>query len=117
MKKILVTGGAGYVGCVLVPKLLQAGYEVTVLDLYIYGEDVLAGARGNPRLRRGRLCSPLRRTRKILIRWKFICRRTHSMIYEGLKVWMHPSHSLQRARRARRGCNSCPWVGLLNSIR
>src|SRR5215469_18435377 len=39
--RILVTGGAGYVGSNLVPKLLQAGYGVTVLDLCIYG-DVLA---------------------------------------------------------------------------
>jgi nucleoside-diphosphate-sugar epimerase len=39
--RILVTGGAGYVGSNLVPKLLQAGYRVTVLDLCIYG-DVLA---------------------------------------------------------------------------
>jgi nucleoside-diphosphate-sugar epimerase len=38
---ILVTGGAGYVGSNLVPKLLAAGYRVTVLDLCIYG-DVLA---------------------------------------------------------------------------
>ena len=39
--KILITGGAGYVGSKLVPKLLELGYEVTVLDLMIYGEDVL----------------------------------------------------------------------------
>lgn len=38
---VLVTGGAGYKGAVLVPKLLKAGYEVTVLDWYIYGENVL----------------------------------------------------------------------------
>jgi nucleoside-diphosphate-sugar epimerase len=38
---VLVTGGAGYVGSSLVPKLLAAGYRVTVLDLCIYG-DVLA---------------------------------------------------------------------------
>jgi nucleoside-diphosphate-sugar epimerase len=37
-KRILVTGGAGYVGSNLVPKLLKVGYEVVVLDLYIYGE-------------------------------------------------------------------------------
>lgn len=41
MKKIFVTGGAGYVGSVLVPKLLENGFKVTVLDLMIYGEDVL----------------------------------------------------------------------------
>jgi len=40
-KKILVTGGAGYVGAALIPKMLLKGYSVTVLDLMIYGEDVL----------------------------------------------------------------------------
>ncbi len=41
MKKIFITGGAGYVGSKLVPTLLKLNYEVTVLDLMIYGEDVL----------------------------------------------------------------------------
>ena len=41
MKKILITGGAGYVGSKLVPSLLDKDYQVTVLDLMIYGEDVL----------------------------------------------------------------------------
>ena len=41
MKKILITGGAGYVGAVLVLHLLKKGYTATVLDLMIYGEDVL----------------------------------------------------------------------------
>jgi nucleoside-diphosphate-sugar epimerase len=40
IKHILVTGGAGYVGSALVPRLLDDGYKVTVLDLYLYGEDV-----------------------------------------------------------------------------
>ncbi len=39
--KIFVTGGAGYVGSKLVPKLLDLGHTVTVLDLMIYGEEVL----------------------------------------------------------------------------
>ena len=50
LKKVLVTGGAGYVGSVLVPKLLQAGYGVRVLDLYIYGEHVLDSVKNHPNL-------------------------------------------------------------------
>jgi nucleoside-diphosphate-sugar epimerase len=49
--RVLVTGGAGYVGSVLVPKLIAAGYEVTVLDLYIYGADVFADHRKDHGLR------------------------------------------------------------------
>jgi len=51
-KHVLVTGGAGYVGCVLVPRLLQAGYAVTVYDLLLYGSDGL-GSHANLRLIRG----------------------------------------------------------------
>ena len=40
-QSVYVTGGAGYVGSALIPKLLDKGYKVTVLDLMIYGEDVL----------------------------------------------------------------------------
>ncbi len=36
-KNILITGGTGYVGSVLVPKLLAKGHHVTVYDLMIYG--------------------------------------------------------------------------------
>jgi nucleoside-diphosphate-sugar epimerase len=39
--KILVTGGAGYVGSVLVPMLLEKNYEITVLDNLMYGGDGL----------------------------------------------------------------------------
>lgn len=47
IKKVLVTGGAGYVGCRLVPKLLSAGYEVTVYDWMVFGD---AGLPSSPRL-------------------------------------------------------------------
>jgi nucleoside-diphosphate-sugar epimerase len=44
-KTVLVTGGAGYVGGVLVPKLLEAGYAVRILDRYIYGRQVFDAVR------------------------------------------------------------------------
>ena len=47
---VLITGGAGYVGSVLVPKLLAKGYRVKVLDLYIYGKDVFADVEDDPNL-------------------------------------------------------------------
>jgi nucleoside-diphosphate-sugar epimerase len=37
MQKVLITGGAGYVGHVLVPRLLAEGYEVTVYDELFFG--------------------------------------------------------------------------------
>jgi nucleoside-diphosphate-sugar epimerase len=49
-RSVLVTGGAGYVGAVLVPKLLAAGHRVSVLDLYLYG-DTLAPVVHDPGLR------------------------------------------------------------------
>jgi len=42
LRTVYVTGGAGYVGAALVPALLAAGYRVKVLDLFLYGEEVLA---------------------------------------------------------------------------
>ena len=39
--KVLVTGAAGYVGCVLVPKLLSAGHSVVAYDIMYYGSQGL----------------------------------------------------------------------------
>lgn len=49
-RNVLVTGGAGYVGSLLVPRLLDLGHTVTVLDLFLYGHDVFGAAADNPRL-------------------------------------------------------------------
>jgi nucleoside-diphosphate-sugar epimerase len=40
-RKIFIPGGAGFVGCLLVPQLLDAGYEITVFDIMYFGTDGL----------------------------------------------------------------------------
>ncbi len=49
-ERVMVIGGGGYVGAVLVPKLLNAGYRVKVYDLFIYGEEVFDAVRSHPDL-------------------------------------------------------------------
>ena len=46
--KVLVTGAAGYVGCVLVPKLIEAGHDVVAYDVMYYGD---AGLKPHARLK------------------------------------------------------------------
>src|SRR5689334_281557 len=43
--KILIAGGAGYVGSALVPKLQERGYEVDVLDLLWFGNNLPTGTK------------------------------------------------------------------------
>ena len=51
-RRIAITGGAGYVGSELVPVLIDRGYDVTVIDLFLYGDDVFAGMRDSSQVRR-----------------------------------------------------------------
>lgn len=46
--KILVIGGAGYIGSVMVRKMLQMGYKVRVLDSLLYGEQSVVELHNNP---------------------------------------------------------------------
>jgi len=49
--KVLVTGGAGYIGSTLVELLLDRGYEVTCLDRLFFGRESLKSVMNNPKFR------------------------------------------------------------------
>jgi len=49
-KKILVIGGAGYIGSALLPKLLERGYQVRLMDRFLFGKEPIASVLGNRNL-------------------------------------------------------------------
>ncbi len=51
MKTVLITGGAGYVGSILVPKLLTQGYKVVVVDTLFFTDIGLTAVKSNPNLK------------------------------------------------------------------
>ena len=40
--KILITGGAGYVGSVVIPQLIEDGHHVKCLDRFFFGDEYLS---------------------------------------------------------------------------
>lgn len=50
MSKIVVSGGAGYIGSILVPKLLRIGHDVTVVDNFMYRQTSLLDVCNDPQL-------------------------------------------------------------------
>ena len=49
--KIVVTGGAGYLGSILVPLLLEEGQNVNILDRFYFGKSSIAPHMQNPKLK------------------------------------------------------------------
>jgi nucleoside-diphosphate-sugar epimerase len=49
-RRVLLIGGAGYIGSGLLPRLLKGGYKVRLLDGFIYGDEPIADCLGHPNL-------------------------------------------------------------------
>jgi nucleoside-diphosphate-sugar epimerase len=66
MRRILVTGAAGYIGSVLVPELLKSGYEVIAIDNFMYNQTSLLDCCFNKKLTivRGDV-----RNRRLILEW------------------------------------------------
>ena len=50
VQRVLVIGGAGYIGSALLPKLLDTGYRVRLLDLFVYGKEPIQDLLDHPHL-------------------------------------------------------------------
>jgi nucleoside-diphosphate-sugar epimerase len=50
IENVLLIGGAGYIGSALLPKLLERGYKVRLLDLFLYGMEPIAQYQSHPKL-------------------------------------------------------------------
>ena len=51
MESVLITGGAGYIGSILTPQILERGLSVTIFDNFMYGAQPLLGFSRHPNLR------------------------------------------------------------------
>jgi len=49
-RSVLVIGGAGYIGSALIPRLLEGGYRVRLMDIMVYGDEAIADFRDHPEL-------------------------------------------------------------------
>ncbi len=80
VRRVAVIGGAGYLGSVLVPILLDAGLQVTVMDALLYGDEGITHVAGHPgfRLVRGDL-----RDIETVIR---ACARADAVVHLGALV-------------------------------
>ena len=50
IERVLVIGGAGYIGSALLPRLLERGYRVRLLDLFVYGQEPIRNLLDHPNL-------------------------------------------------------------------
>ena len=50
-EKVLVTGGGGYIGSIFVPQLINAGYNITIYDNFMYNQDSLLDICHDPKLK------------------------------------------------------------------
>ena len=79
---VLITGGAGYCGSVLVPLLLESGYQVHVFDLLYYGYDHLPTKHKNLKI----IKADIRDTNKLKEAMKNITERSNDYALKREKM-------------------------------